>query len=378
MDIKQEELYIGIDLGEEWTQISYCHPQMKEPETVSVVAGEERYRIPTTPYHQRLLKGQIQEAQEMLQLFLKKVFRYVPDFIDFEHVLALTFHVKELNPEIAGLLKAAMEQLGAARERVYIQDSRESFCHFAMNQEKELMQHDSMMFFCEKNELTAYWLTRAEKTLPQKVEIQTLNLGTLPLQAEERDRSFAQMAEAALQGKIVSAVYLMGEGLEGGWMKDSLHVLCRGRKAFQGKNLFTKGACYNSIMQMHRETLEYVFFGDHIIRQNIFIQVKNGNRTFFQELVEAGTSCYEVNSSCQVLLEGEPGVDIWIQAPDSKEARIESLQLTDLPDRPPKATRLLIEALPLEKRQIMIRIRDMGFGTWYASGGKVWEYSIDI
>ena len=73
MDAKQEELYIGIDLGDDWTQISYYRPEMKEPETISVVAGEERYRIPTTPYKQSLSKGQMQEAQEMLQHFLRKI-----------------------------------------------------------------------------------------------------------------------------------------------------------------------------------------------------------------------------------------------------------------------------------------------------------------
>ena len=36
-----------------------------------------------------------------------------------------------------------------------------------------------------------------------------------------------------------------------------------------------------------------------------------------------------------------------------------------------------IEAIPGEKQEIRIRVHDLGFGTWYASSGKVWEYRID-
>lgn len=102
-----------------------------------------------------------------------------------------------------------------------------------------------------------------------------------------------------------------------------------------------------------------------------------GRADFFKELAEAGTGCYEVNGSCEVLLSGEPSVDIWVQPADSREARVESLQLTELPKRPPKATRLKIEALAAGKGQILIRITDLGFGTWYVSSKKVWEYYID-
>lgn len=377
MDEKQEEFYIGIDLGDHWTQISYCRPGMQEPETISVVAGEERYRIPTTPYKKSLSMGNGQEAREMLTSFLRKVLLFVPELTDFSAIRALTFHLEELNLKNVELLKSISKQLGIPENHVFLQDSRESFCDFAMNQPYELMQHDVMLFFCERNELIAFWLTREEKTRPQKIEIQTLNLGTLPLPAEERDESFAGMAEAAMHGKIISSVYLMGDGLEGGWLKDSLHVLCRGRKAFQGKNLYTKGACCHSMLMAANKEREYVYFSEHMITQNIFIQVKSGNRTFFRELVEAGTSCYEVQASCQVLLAGEPDVDVWVQEPDSKNARIESLQLTDLPLRPPKATRLLIEALPGDKKQVIIRITDLGFGAWYATSGKIWEYGIN-
>lgn len=408
---RQEEYYIGIDLDDEWTQISYFWPGMKEPETVSMVAGGEQYRIPTALYrpggygswHLRgsgpppqepgsryiedlwgksrrqevIAVPQECEAQELFVVFLRKVIWLVPGLSDVDQIRAVTFHLKEMSREAVLLLKSTAWRIGIEKARVFIQDDAESFCHFAMNQETELMQHDVALFVCEKQELSCYYLTKEQKKLPAKVDITCSSLGMLPEDGAERDAVFAQEVRKVFQGKIISSVYLAGAGLEGGWMKESVQVLCRGRRAFQGKNLYTKGACYGSIMQRNKERVKYVYFSDHKLASNIFIQVQNGERKFFYDLAEAGSSCFEMEKSCQVLLDGDGSVDIWMQAPDSGKARIESLVLTGLPKRPPKATRLMIELLASQQQEIRIRITDVGFGPWYPSSGKVWEYCIN-
>lgn len=366
MDSQKEVFYIGIDLDDRWTQISYYREGMEAVETVSTITGAQKYRIPTA----------VCNRQELI-LFLRKVLHLVPGLVEFSEICALTIHLREVDMEKVQLLRQVMEEMGISQERVFIQDSKESFCHFALHQKKELMQHEVVLFQCEENQLQCYWLKKDEKTMPRKVQIQNFELGELPTEEEERDKVFMSKAEELLRGKIVSAVYLTGEGFEGEWMKVSVNMLCRGRRVFQGKNLYTKGACYESMMQMSREKQEYVYFSENIIADNIFIQVKNGNRTFFKELAEAGSSRFDISGSCQVLLDGEPSVDIWLQPPDSQETRIVSLQLTDLPKRPPKATRLFIELLAGREKRLMIRITDMGFGTWYPASGKIWEYSID-
>lgn len=408
---QQEEVYIGIDLDDEWTQISYFGPGMKEPETVSMIAGGEQYRIPTALYRPGgygswHLKGSGQkqeepgaryveglwgkslrqevvavpqecEAQELFVVFLRKLIRLVPGLMDVDQIQAVTFHLREMSREAVQLLKHAAWRIGIEKNRVFIQDDAESFCHFAMNQGTELMQHDVALFVCEAQELSCYYLTKGRKKIPARVDISFYNLGTLPTEDGERDAVFARKVQEVFQGKIVSSVYLVGAGLEGGWMQESIQILCRGRRAFQGKNLYTKGACYGSMIQRTKKRIPYVYFSDHKLSSNIFIQVHNGERKFFYDLAEAGSSCYEVEKSCQVLLDGDESVDIWMQAPDSGKARIESLVLTGLPKRPPKATRLMIELLASERREIRIRITDVGFGPWYPSSGKVWEYCID-
>ena len=403
-----EEVYIGIDLEESRMQVSYFTIDMDAPQTVSLVAGEELYRIPLVLRRSQesgswyLGDGKMQEGElyvdrlwerclkgerlgtgreygavELFSILLRKVLRMVPGLTELACIRSLTFHLQKIEFSSVQLLKWVGEGLGILPERIFIQDDAESFCHFAMNQEKELKQHDVVLFSCEENELSCYYLKEGEKTSPKRVDIEKIDLGILPGEPQARDMAFGKLAGDFFRGKLVSSVYLMGDGLEGGWLKESLHIICRGRRAFQGKNLFANGACYGSFMQMHKEECGYVFFSDYKLANNVFLKVKNKDRSFFWDLAEAGTSCYEVNGSCQVLLSGDASVDVWLKAPDSGQARIESLQLPDLPERPDKATRLLIEVLPSEKRQLRIRVTDKGLGGWYASSGKVWEYCIN-
>ncbi len=370
MGEQEKEFYIGIDFNDNWTQISYFRPGMEEPETVSTVVGQERYRIPT-------VAKQGGSQREMLPVFWRRILHMVPGLKDFSQIAAVTVNLPDLDRECVELMTVTLKELHIPGERIFVEEDKESFCHFAMNQEKELMQHDVVLFRCDEDTVSCLYLTKQPGTSPQRVEIEERELGTLPKEPADRDRRFGALARQVFLGKIVSAVYLTGDGLEGGWLKDSLNVLCRGRRAFQGKNLLTKGACYGSYLQLHKDARRYVYFSQYKLSDNVFLKVNQGDRSFFLELAEAGESCFEVNRNCQVLLDGEPCVDVWLQAPDSPTARIESLELTDLPARPPKATRLLIEALPDREGRLMARITDLGFGAWYESSGKVWEYCIN-
>ena len=59
---------------------------------------------------------------------------------------------------------------------------------------------------------------------------------------------------------------------------------------------------------------------------------------------------------------------------DYLEAVIETLELTDLPNRPDRTTRLRITATPVSDEKIEVQIRDLGFGEIYRTTDKTWKY----
>ena len=62
--------------------------------------------------------------------------------------------------------------------------------------------------------------------------------------ARNADERFRHFIQGVFNKKHVSSVYLTGEGFENNWYPNSQKVLCNGRRAFIGNNLYSKGACY--------------------------------------------------------------------------------------------------------------------------------------
>ena len=52
---------------------------------------------------------------------------------------------------------------------------------------------------------------------------------------------------------------------------------------------------------------------------------------------------------------GDKEIDFWLQLPHSRDARIEKLELSDLPERKPKTTRLRISAKPVSDSKVKIK-----------------------
>ena len=59
-------------------------------------------------------------------------------------------------------------------------------------------------------------------------------------------------------------------------------------------------------------------------------------------------------------------------------SEIEKLTLADLPERPPRTTRLRIKAQPVSDMEVKIRIKDLGFGEIFKSSDKTWEYMMSL
>ena len=95
-------------------------------------------------------------------------------------------------------------------------------------------------------------------------------------------------------------------------------------------------------------------------------------------LLDAGESWYEAYGECEVILDGTGEIEVWIQKPDSRDAKVEILELTDLPERDNRTTRLRISAKPTSDIEAIVTISDLGFGEIEPSSNKTWEHRIAL
>lgn len=407
----QTEKYIGIDFHEKYAMVSYYAPGMSEPCTVSLITGSEFYQIPMcvskkkglgqwfygedarknaleneTVCIEGLLKkaaagetaeieGQIYRAEELFLLFFKKVLalpfkvggNFTPDKV--------AVCVEKLNQNVIKIFAGCMDSVGLSMDKLMILDYRESFYYYVLSQPKELCLHDVALYYYAAGKLWFWRLSHDKRTLPQVVSIEEKSYEPI---LSQRDEGFSQIVKDSLPGHIISAVYLIGDGFDGGWMQKSLAEICKGRRAFLGKNLFCKGACYGAAAKAQRELWSYVYLGANEIKINMSIKVENQGSAEYYTLVTAGENWYENGGVCEVILKGSPSVEFWFMRPDSKQASIQTLELTDLPQRPQRTTRLRIAAKPTSSDKVKVTIKDLGFGEIFKSSEKIWEYTMPL
>ena len=111
---------------------------------------------------------------------------------------------------------------------------------------------------------------------------------------------------------------------------------------------------------------------------NVSLKVYERGKLSFYTLVTAGVPWFEAQGSCEVVIDGTPTIDFWIQQPNSREARIETIALDALPERENRTTRMIIATVPKSDRVVLVTLTDIGLGELVPGTGKKWEYELQL
>lgn len=362
-----EQFVVGIDLKEQYSQISYWKMGEDEPKSLSIVAGEERYQISA---------GSVEE-------FLKKALKLLRPVGKLSEAGAVVFSVPEASKEVVEQVKQAAMRVGILEERIYVQTDQESFCAYVMHQSREIHSHHVALFSYEGSVLKGSLLLLNQKRLPCLARVEE-NVDWMieemqDLTKEEQDAYFAGLIRRMFEQKIISSVYLLGNGFEERWYEKSLQFLCAGRRVFAGNNLFAKGACYRAAeLSGEEQPWPYLFFGADKIPCNVGIGVLNGQKDGLQVLIPAGANWYEAKAECEVLLYDKPVVELFFQPLKGETMLKESILLDGLPKRPQRTTRLNIQIAFTQANVCTVKIADLGFGELYPATDLNWEETVEL
>ena len=407
-DIRTNGIYYGIDIGEKSTLLSYFRKDMEEPVTISTQLGTEVYQIPTFLAKKRgvgqwffgndairqvqlslavgvdgllekarnkeyvLIDTEEYPAEDLLLIFLKKLL-IMQGRTSGIPIAKLVITVETLDEVAIALFTVLATRMGLDTDQVLLMDHRECFYYYALSQDKNLYLHDVLLYDYTQSNLRQCLLKRNTRTNPQVVNLFFQNVGAMNF---DKDKSFDEAIRKALSGEIVSAVYLIGDGFDGDWMKQSLSRLCQGRRVFIGKNLYSKGACYAGMVRDGMMEWPFVYIGDNDLKLNVSLKVIDHNEMGFVTLITAGESWYDAHGECEVILDGTPQIECWIQSPESRRATVETIDLKGLPVRENRTTRLRISARPRSDKEVVVSVADLGFGELCVSSGKSWEHVI--
>lgn len=404
---------IGYDLTDLYCQISIGldGENGEEVQTVPVIAGSEKYVIPVAVYIRPdgemlygedavnaaengrdlisgLLNNAVNEAsverngrtyeyKELLSAFIKKTVHMTSVLSPTEEADRVMIALPALSEENVRTVDEAASFLTDEGLIYRIIGYPESFFYYAMNQDPELTKNKVALFDYDGSVVRSILLYTRVDTRPHLAMIETRDFD-MPLRD---DLCFLEIARSVLDSEIVSAVYLSGEGFEGGWLKSSVTYLCeRRRRVFQGRNLYTKGACYAGIDDRDgNPTLETCrFFDDDKLVSNIGIYMMRNGQEVYVPLLDAGVNWHEAKGACEFYLDTDREIRIRLESFFTKDVRYSFLRCDSFPKRPGRCTRVRLELAMKDSSCVLCRAYDLGFGDLFRSFGDIVETEILI
>lgn len=420
----RKKLLIGYDLNDKAVQISVFYQGKAAPVTLSTVAGEHKYQIPTVlgrdsgghwfygtkakkaaTLHEGTavdglialalagkevsIEGENYRASYLLVRFIKETLKFAVSQTGIEDIEAIVFSVPEAAMELSKMLKGAASSLELSPECIFVQDYSESFYYYVASQAPEYHSYQVLLFWFEDEGIKSFELSHEDGRSRRLMRIEegpscriTRQEEVVPLIAEEeyrelRDKSFLKLCQKVFGKKLVSTVFLVGDGFDGGWMKESLSFLCQKRRVFQGKNLFTKGACYGARSKNeNRSPGGYVYLSPQRVAMSVGLKVRNGGAEEELMLIRGGENWYEAAVSRDIIVGEDKELSVLLLQSDKGERREQSVSLNDLPKRPAKTLRLGLCLQFTDRQSCRLRLEDKGFGPAFPATGYTKEVTL--
>lgn len=432
-------IVIGYDLSDDHAQISYYFlrkASQKEEgaslqgdvETLAVVTGTEQYNIPAVLCRKKEVKqwlfgkeamkfaeegecflirnlvslaraGEWVEAGDekfdpvaLLTLFIKRSLSLLTLIAPPDYLEGVMFTVDHLDGRMVEILSQAGANLQLKTDKVYFQSHVESYYYYMLHQPKELWTQEVLLCDYDNKRLKIYGFGVNNRTTPkvalidideyEGMEREEPVAGSAEMEAVEKSRLDGIFLEI-VKNKCtspVSCVYLIGDGYKDGWASESLRYLCRGRRVFQGNNLYSKGACYGIREKLGIEPIgeEYVFLGLDKLKANIGMRVlRRGQESYFA-LMDAGVNWFETKKEFHVILEDGDILSLLLTPLDGKEPKQIDMILEGLEKRPRWTTRLEVRTEMLSESELSVRVKDLGFGSFFPASGGEWNKVLEI
>lgn len=421
--IENKLILVSIDLCRDYSQMTYCMGNMSEPESVSVIPGEQKYLIPTivAKFNDReewcigdeaLLRKSRREAQpaedilkyilaeknieisdevytgqEILNIYFNGLFNILRNNYHIAKPDKLVVTVEYPDRILVNLIRNVLLGMGFEKDDIKIIGHSESLIYYTIFQKKELWVNDVLVFDFNEKQFLVRRLTTLRARSPQPIVVEETDISqkfkmsrlNTAQGREEMDRQFYELVKELCEKHIVSTVYLTGVGFYEKWLKESIDYLCVKRRVFQGYNLFVKGAGYAnlSILGMgNAKDYQFVCSGRTLV--DIELEVEKEDKKVMVMLSKAGTNWYEAGARAEGILNDTREIKFKVISSVSKNSRDVYVELRGFPPRPNKTTRIEIVLAYKNERQCIIQVKDMGFGDFFKASDETVKTIIDI
>ena len=243
------------------------------------------------------------------------------------------------------------------------------------NQAAMALDYDSKGLLCyllhpaEEDRGIPYYLETADYS-----ELMSGGLASI-WQEEERYGCFSRMTELALGRKDAARLYVTGLHVETPQAAEVLQQFSRAdRRIFCGRSLYALGACYHAV----KERFTKKVIGDGQIFHNVSLFAYKDARNGLVPLALAGMTLAEAEGSVQVLLDDTLELKFQIEDMRIRKSITCAFRPDDLSERENRTIRLEVALQFLDYSTLVIKLRDIGFGSIHPPTFRVWEQIVQL
>lgn len=262
-------------------------------------------------------------------------------------------------------------------EDISFQSHEESIFSYLVHQPRRLMGYETQVLDLTSEQLVTYRVEMNHKTRPVVVSIETTETDLYKKKhyasIMEHDRELAKLDQELAEymqdytaGRIVTSLYLIGDGFHGDWYQETLKVICRNRKVFAGDNLFGKGACFAAAERIWKgeASEDFLYLGKDMLQYNVGIRLYDKTEEIYCPLLDAGTNWYEAVGSLAFYIEDTD--EIRLQVVPIRGGKKEIVIGLDGLKRPYRSCLLELAFSMQDKETLELTVLDHGFGSFFA------------
>ncbi len=423
---KEDICVVGIDFSKDYVQISYMPVLQHEPISMSTSPDEKKYLIPTVMYrnpntkqwsigdkalfdsfsdasseeniirnvyHTIMAKefvninGTMLSHEQLYKHFLESLITLFRNTTGINEIINISMTVETLDIAFINLTKDVFEEIGFEKSKIRVINHAESFIYYVINQKKELWVNDVALFDFTKEHFiyrrindiktkNPNVLSVTEHDLSNSIKYDMLETESGKIRADKKLLEFVQQE---MKSHIVCTAFLTGIGFYDDWASESISEICTRRRIFKGYNLFVKGACFASVKKYNNITdVQHIFRCKGRTTASVGLLIDNNGRNMVIMLSKAGTNWYEAGAVTECILDNIDRIQLTVTSQMENISRNIFMDVSDFPSRPNKTTRIQISLAYKDDDTFEIVVKDMGFGDFFKSSGKIVKKTITV
>jgi|GEM_PF-54330 len=335
------------------------------------------------------LEGKRYSAEDLLYYFIRESLSGLLKSRGTNEIASIVFTLQEPEPRVIDALNASTKRLGLPEGTVHVISHTESFLYFAISQKRELWTNLSVLYDLSANGLHYYEMETLRGMTPNvaRAKCSFLEDGFSPAilssSSGQRlaDNIMTSCIDRMLSKKVVSSVYLSGNGMEKcqEWGPSFIKLLCQRRRVFYIENLFAKGAAYAAADRLNPvSAYPFRFMCKGHIDVDICLSVMRGSNRQNLCVAAGGENWFDVHTEIDFIVDEEDAVRFTVRRLNDKTDGEIIVPLDEFKKLGRRENRYHLSAKFISGEIFSVTVTDKGFGDFYPASDVVVNRSFRI